>query len=466
MQSGAELNDKREKGRKMNVVIVGGGKVGRKLVEDFTSEGENVVLIDIKQTVCNHVEETYDVRCIAGSGTNVDVLLEAEIKKADLFIAVTANDEYNALCSVMAKKMGANRCVARIRNREYSKHLDFMRNMLGINMIVNPELATAGEISRILRFPAATKTETFAKGRIELIEFTVGEDNALCNMRLNEIYKKYKIKVLICAIQRGNGVFIPNGDFIIQSGDRLNITASHGDLTKFMREIGIIQKKVKTVMLIGGGRISFYLAKMLIESGMRVKIIEQNPQRCKELSEYIPKADIICGDGTERHTLEEEGIDRIDALVSLTGIDEENMVIAMYAQRRGVDKVIAKVNRLSFGDLMEETDVYSIVTPKNITANMIIRYARAMMSAKDTEMRTLYRIVSNRAEAMEFIVTKPSELTSKPLSQINILDNVLIAAILRRNRLFVPDGNSTLEVGDTVIVVTTQRIRSLADVLA
>lgn len=450
----------------MNVVIVGGGKVGRKLVEDFNNEGENVVLIDIKKSVCENVGETYDVRCVAGSGTNVDVLTEAEVKRADLFIAVTANDEYNALASIMAKKMGAGRCVARVRNREYSRHVDFMRDMLGINMIINPELATAGEISRILRFPAATKTETFAKGRIELIEFSVGEDNALCDMEIKEIYQKYKIKVLICAVQRGGDVFIPNGDFIIESGDRLHITASHSDLTRFMKEIGIIQKKVKTVMLIGGGRISFYLAKMLMDSGMRVKIIEQNPKRCAELSEHLPKADIICGDGTDRHILEEEGIDRVDALVSLTGMDEENMIISMYAQKRGADKVVAKINRSSFGDLLDETGVYSIVTPKNITANMIIRYARAMASAKDTEMRTLYRIVNNQAEAMEFIVNRESALTSKPLSQINILDNVLIAAIMRNNRIFVPDGNSTLEVGDTVIVVTTRRIRNLTDVLA
>lgn len=450
----------------MNVVIVGGGKVGRKLVEDFNNEGEDVVLIDIKKSVCEHVEETYDVRCVAGSGTNVDVLKESEVKRADLFIAVTANDEYNALCSIMAKKMGAERCVARVRNREYSRHIDFMRNMLGINMIINPELATAGEISRILRFPAATKTETFAKGRIELIEFAVDKENDLCGKALHEIYKKYKIKVLICAVQRGREVFIPNGDFVISSGDRLHVTASHGDLTRFMKEIGIIRKKVKTVMLIGGGRISFYLAKMLMDSGMRVKIIEQNPHRCNELSEHLPKADIICGDGTDKHILEEEGIDRIDALVSLTGIDEENMIISMYAKKCGVDKVIAKINSLSFGDLLDETGVYSIVTPKNITANMIIRYARAMASAKDTEMRTLYHIVNNQAEAMEFIVNQESALTSKPLSQINILDNVLIAAILRNNRISVPDGNSTLEVGDTVIVVTTRRIRTLTDVLA
>lgn len=450
----------------MNVVIVGGGKVGRKLVEDFNNEGEDVVLIDIKKSVCEQVQESFDVRCINGSGTDVDVLAEAHIKRADLFIAVTANDEYNALCSIMAKRMGADRCVARVRNREYSRHVDFMRDMLGINMIVNPELATAAEISRILRFPEATKTETFAKGRIELIEFTVNKENGLCGKALREIYKKYKIKVLICAVRRGNDVYIPNGSFVIESGDRINITASHADLTRFMREIGIIKKKVKTVMLIGGGRISFYLAKLLIASGMRVKIIEQNSDRCHELAEHLHHADIICADGTDRNILEEEGINSVDALVSLTGIDDENMIISMYAQKRGVDKVIAKVNSTSFGDLIEDTAVYSIVTPKNITANEIIRYARAMRSAQDTEMRTLYRIVDRRAEAMEFIVNKESALTSKPLSEIKIKDNVLIAVILRKNRILVPDGSSKIEVGDTVVVVTTQRIRTLTDMLA
>ncbi len=450
----------------MNVVIVGGGKVGRKLVDDFNNEGDNVVLIDIKSTICEKVEEAFDVRCINGSGTDIEILEEAEIKKSDLFIAVTEKDEYNALCAVMAKKLGANRCVARVRNREYSKQLDFMRNALGINLIVNPEYTTADEISRMLRFPAAIKTETFAKGRVELVEFSIGEDNVICNRAISEIYKRYKIKVLICAVQRGNDVFIPNGDFIIRCGDKIHITASHRDISLFMREIGAMQKKVKTVFLIGGGRISFYLAQMLIDSGMKVKIIEHNMARCRELAEHLPKADIICGDGTDRHILAEEGIDNVDSLVALTGIDEENMIISMYAKSRNVDKIVTKVNRLSFADLMESTGVYSIVTPKNITANTIIRYARAMKSAQDTEMRTLYRIVNSKAEAMEFIVNRESELTQRTLSKIKLKKNVLIAAILRKNKIFIPDGSTKIEVGDTVIVVTTQRISTLTDVLA
>lgn len=449
----------------MKVVIVGGGKVGRRLVEDFNNEGEDVILIEKKSDVCERIQESFDVMCICGSGADVETLYEADIKKADIFIAVTDDDELNALCSVMATKLGADRCVARVRKREYFKQLDFMRNALGINLIVNPEFTTAGEISRTLRFPAAMHAETFAKGRIELIAFNVPEDSALCGKAIHEIYRKYKIKVLICAVQRGSDVSIPNGDFVIEAGDTLSITASHRDLSHFMREIGVMQKKVKTVMIIGGGRISFYLAKLLLESGMKVKIIENNMDKCLNLSEHLAKADVVHGDGTDWRVLEEEGIDRVDSVVALTGIDEENMIISMYAKSRNVDKVITKINRESFADLMTKSGSYSIVTPKNITANLIIRYARAMKSAQDTEMRTLYRIVDNRAEAVEFIINRESALTEKPLCEIPMKKNVLIAAVLRNNKMFIPDGSCTLAVGDTIMVVTADRISTLSDIL-
>ena len=450
----------------MNVVIVGGGKVGRKLVEDFAKEGDDVVLIDVKEDVCETVQNMYDVRAVAGSGADIEVLEEAETRRADLFIAVTTNDELNTLCAVMAKKLGADRCVARVRNREYFKQLDFMRSALGINMIVNPEYTSAAEISRMLRFPAALSKETFAKGRIELIEFQVSEGSVLCGKSLIEIYKQLKIKVLICAVQRGEEVFIPKGDFVISAGDKIHITASHKDLAKFVRETGVMNRKIKSVMLIGGGRISFYLANLLIESGMSVKIIEQKAARCRTLAENLPNADIIHGDGTDRQVLEEEGIDRVDAIVALTGIDEENMVISMYAKKREVDKIVTKINRVSFADLMDAAGNYSIVTPQNITADMIIRYARAMKSAQDTEMHTLYRIVNNRAEAMEFKVSGGSALTEKPLMELKLKDNTLIAAIARGNRMFIPDGQSRIEKGDTVMVVTTERITTLTDILA
>lgn len=449
----------------MDIIIVGAGKVGAKLVEDLYDEQYNVVLIDINSEVCRQIQEDYDVMCINGSGTDLQILDEAGVKKADLFIAVTDNDEFNALCAVMASKLGAKRCVARVRNIEYFKQLDFMRNVLGINLTVNPEYETASEISRMLRFPAAIKVETFARGRLELIETKVDHDSVLCNRAVSEVYRSIKVKVLICAVQRGQEVFIPNGDFVIRSGDKLSITASHSDLTKFMRAVGVIQKRLKTVMIIGGGRISYYLARQLIESGMRVKIIEHKRDRCEYLTQYLPKADIVCGDGTDRHVLEEEGIQTVDSIVTLTGIDEENMIISMYAKSRNVDKVITKVNRLSFADIMESTGVYSIVSPKNITANMILGYVRAMKSAHDAEIRTLYRIVNNKAEALEFVVNNASALTSKPLAELKLKENVLIAAILRKNKMIKPDGNSTLEVGDRVMVVTTQYLTSLSDIL-
>lgn len=449
----------------MNIVIVGGGKVGSKLVEDFITEGDNVVLIDTKPELCEMIQDTLDVRCIAGSGADLEVLEEAGTRRADLFIAVTTNDELNALCAVMAKKLGAERCVARVRNSEYFKQLEFMRSALGISLIVNPEHASAAEISRMLRFPAAINTETFAKGRIELIEFQVGEDSVLAGKSLYEIYQSLRIKVLVCAVQRGEDVHIPKGDFVLESGDKIHITASHKDLAKFVRETGVMNKKIKSVMIIGGGRISYYLAHMLLESGLSVKVIEQDLKKCHSLAEALTGADIIHGDGTDRQVLQEEGIDHTDAIVALTGIDEENMVISMYAKTRGADKIVTKINRASFADLMDNTGVYSIVTPRNITADIIIRYARAMKSAQDTEMQTLYRIVNNKAEALEFIVNKNSVLTEKPLSEIRMKKNTLIGAIARGNRMFIPDGSSGVEIGDTVIVVTTERISTLTDIL-
>ncbi|MBQ6529665.1 MAG: Trk system potassium transporter TrkA, partial [Clostridia bacterium] len=343
--------------------------------------------------------------------------------------------------------------------------LDFMRSALGINMIVNPEFASAAEISRMLRFPAAINTETFAKGRVELVEFNVDPDSILIGKTLYEIYKEIKIKVLVCAVQRGNEVFIPNGNFVLQKDDKIHITATHKDLAKFVRETGVMNRKIKSVMLIGGGRISFYLTKLLLESGMSVKIIEQNLERCKQLAEALSGADIVHGDGTDRQVLEEEGIERTDAVVSLTGIDEENMVISIYARKQNVDKIITKINRESFADLMEGSGVHSIITPKKITADNIILYARAMKSAQDMEMQTLYRIVNNKAEAMEFVVNKNSELTEKPLSEIRMKKNTLIGAIARGNSMFIPDGSSRIEIGDTVVVVTTERISTLADIL-
>lgn len=449
----------------MNIIIIGGGKVGRRLVEDFDREGHSVILVDTRPEVIERIQEDYDVMGINGSGTDIEVLKEAGVNNCDLSICVTNQDEINALCAIISKKLGAKECIARIRNRRYFKQLGFMRDELGISMIVNPEYYAANEISRILRFPAAIKTETFAKGRIELAELKLPE--SLYDQPIHAIYKKYKVKVLICAVARGEDVIIPNGDFVLRENDKIYVTASHANVARFMRLAGLDNQNLKTAMIIGGGRISYYLANQLIESGMRVKVIEIDREKCIQMSEYVPKASVICGDGTDQYLLDEEGIDTVDSLVSLTGIDEENIIISMYARMKQVDKVVTKINRLSFAQMIDSTGIDSIVTPKDITANIIVGYARALNEVdSEPEVVSLYRIVNNKAEAVEFKISHESALTGKPLKDLKLKKNMLIAAIANDSGGGTPDGNSTIKVGDFVVVVTTEKLKRITDILA
>lgn len=448
----------------MKVIVIGGGKVGRTLVADLNNEGHDVVLIDIKSTVAEQIQDEFDIMGICGSGTDIEVLEEAGIKNTDLLIAVTDKDEFNALCGIIAKSLGAKRCVARVRNREYFKQMTFMRDVLGLNLIVNPEYYAASEISRILRFPAAIKTETFARGRVELAEMKLPE--SLNGKALREIYKMYRVKVLICAVQRGDEVIIPNGDFILRSGDRIHVTATHAAIAAFMKQAGVDNQRIKKALLIGGGRVAFYLAKQLTESGIKVKIIEQDMKQCEILADYLPNVSIACGDGTDQQVLEEEGINSYDALVALTGIDEENIIISMYAKtKKNIDKVITKVDRFAMSQVIAATGIDSIVTPKDITANTILAYARAMEASHDTEVRALYRIVNGNAEAIEFRITSESALTSVPLRELNLKNNILIAVIIKGNKIIIPDGNSTIEVGDTLIILTTEHLKKIGEIL-
>jgi len=449
----------------MNIIIIGGGKVGKKLVEDFAQEGHSVVLVDDNIEVIEQMQDNYDVRGIAGNGMDVEVLKESGMQNCDMVVCVTDKDEVNALCCVIAKKLGAKACVARIRNRQYYKQSGFMRNELGINMIVNPDLYAANEISRMLRFPATIKTETFARGRVELAQIKLPD--ALKDKPIFEIYTKYKVKILICAVARGDEVIIPNGEFVLREGDRIHVTASHSEMAKFMKLVMSENLHIKNVMIVGGGRIAYYLANGLIESGMKVRIIENNREKSTELSEYIPKADVIFGDGTDQELLNEEGIDSTDAFVSLTGIDEENIVISMYARMKKVDKVITKINRIPFAQMLDATGIDSVVTPKDITANIIVGYTRALNEVdSEPEVMSLYRIVNNKAEAVEFKVSKESELTGVPIKDLKLKKNILIAAIVSGNKTIIPGGDTTIEVGDTVMIVTTKCLKRLTDIIA
>lgn len=450
----------------MHIIVIGGGKVGITLIEHLAKEGHDIVLIDNDPKVVESIINQFDIMAICGNGATCGILTEAGVAKTNLVISVTHSDELNILCCMVAKRMGARHTIARVRNPDYASQLYFMRNELGLSMMINPEFEAANEISRILRFPSAIKLDTFAKGRVELVEIKIAAGSPLSGMPLRALHGKYHVQVLVCAVQRGDEVFIPTGDFVLQEGDKIHITASHAELAAFFKELGIFKNKVKTVLIIGGGKIAFYLARQLCEMGMKVKIIEQDKQRCVELSEMLPKAMILQGDGTDQSLLLEEGLQQVDALVALTGIDEENIIVSIYACLKQVDKVVTKVNRNSFTDILESIGLESVIAPKNITANNIVRYVRAKQNSVGSSVQTLYKLVNDKVEALEFIVSDNSLLIGKTLKELQLKDNLLVASIIRRGKLIFPRGSDTIEANDSVVVVTTnQFLRDLRDIL-
>ncbi len=451
----------------MDIIIVGGGKVGVTLTKHLCSEEHNIVLIDTKDTRIEEIVNAYDVMGVCGNGASLDVLREAGADKASLIIATTGSDELNILCCLIARKLGTRHSIARVRGPEYSKQLGFMRDELGISMMVNPELNTANEISRMLRFPAALKIESFNKGRIELVELHLGENSPLCGLTLSELYAKYQVKILVCAVERDGQVFIPNGQSVLQSHDRIHITASRPELSSFCKAIGVIQNRIRDVLIVGGGTIAYYLAQQLIDSGMRVKIIEQDEKRCTFLSEALPRCTIVCGDGTDQDVLQEEGLAHTDACVMLTGIDEENILMTLYARHQHVGKVITKVNRSHLVDLMNSMGSESIVSPQNTVTNMILQYVRAKHHVQGGTVRTLYRLVGGQVEALEFSVSGQNRALGTPLCDLKLKSGLLIACIVRGNKIIIPNGQSQFQENDSVIVITqNQLLRDFDDILA
>ncbi|MBQ4611302.1 MAG: Trk system potassium transporter TrkA [Clostridia bacterium] len=439
----------------MNIVIVGDGKVGFTLTERLSREEHNITVIDNHAAALNHTMNLQDVGCVEGNGVSHLVQTEAGVHKADLLIAATSADEINMLCCMVAKKLGAKHTIARVRDPQYQQQMFFLKDELGLSMTVNPEQAAAAEISRLLRFASAIKAEPFAKGRIEMVEFKVREGSPLHNMKLADFYGHFKLKALVCAARRGDELFIPKGNFVMQTGDKLSVLAAPRDVSAFFKATGTFKRKVKDVMIVGGGKIAYYLTRQLIESGLHVKIIEKDEAACERLCELLPRAQILHGDGTDHELLHEEGIDNTDALIALTGIDEENIILSMYANSRNVDKVITKVNNSRLADMVANVGVESLISPKDIAANSIISYVRAMTNATGSNVETLYRIADNGAEALEFRVREGSRCVGIPLKDLPIRDNVLIGAIIRGGNCIIPGGNDTIKVGDSVIVVTT-----------
>lgn len=443
----------------MDIVIVGCGKVGSSLAEVLSTKEHNVTVIDKRETIINDLTNDFDVMGIAGNCLQTSTLEEANVDKANIFIATTDSDEVNILSCLIARKMKARHCVARVRNPEFGKQLVFMREELGISMMINPDYTAANEIAKMLQYPAAINIESFARGRVDLAEVRISEGSVLNNTALFELSRKLKLDVLICAVQRGDDLVIPKGDFVLQTGDKIHLTASHSEMVKFFKNISADyrEKRVKSAVLIGGGRIAYHLASQLSEIGVKVKIIEINEKRCQALSESLSKVDISCADGTDHDILEEERVYDADAVVTLTGIDEENILLSLIAQKNGVKKVVTKVSRISLLQFSDNFGLDSIISPKTITVNQILQYVRAKQNSGGSSVITLYRLVNDRLEALEFIVRAPADYINIPLKDLKMRGDVLIASIVRGNDLIVPRGDDCVKINDSVIIITTNK---------
>lgn len=439
----------------MQIVIVGCGKVGRALAAQLSGEDNNVTVVDTNGDVVKTVANYYDVMGVAGNGASYSVLAEADIEHTDVLIAVTHNDEVNLLCCVVARKAANCHTIARVRNPVYSEERAFLRKELGLSMIINPEYAAAQEIARLLRFPSAIEIDSFSKGRIEMLRFRVPAASMLNGLALRELPQRLPMDVLICAAERGEEVLIPDGNFVIRSGDLLSMIAIPGNAAAFFKKVGISTNQVKNTMIIGGGEITYYLSKLLLNMGIRVKIIEKRRERCEELSDLLPKATIICGDGSDRELLREEHLEQMDSLVAGTDMDEENIILSLYARDRVRAKVVTKLNHLDFNDVIHSLDLDSLIYPKNIAAEYILQYVRAIGNSMGSNVETLYKLMDGRVEALEFLVHKNSDLAGIRLQDMRLKRNLLIAGIGRKGRLIIPGGQDEFLPGDSVIVVTT-----------
>lgn len=449
------FDSKNQKQQGLNIIIVGCGKVGAALIEQLSREGHDITVIDKDSEKVQEFSDLYDIMGLTGNGASYSVQMEAGIEYADLIIAVTDSDELNLLCCTVAKRVGNCAAIARVRTPDYSKEAGYLREKLGLTMIINPELETALEMSRILYLPTALEVNSFAHGQAELIKFKLPENNALDGLTIAQLAKRFRADVLICAVEREGEVYIPSGNFCMKTGDVISFVAPRKTIRSFMDQISIKTKKVKDTMIIGGGRAAYYLASQLLRMGISVKIIEQNKARCEELSILLPEAVIINGDGTDQELLSEEGIEHVQSFIPLTGIDEENIMLTMHARQVSDAKVITKVNRMTFKNVISTLDLGSVIYPRLITSEAIIAYVRAKNNSKDSNIETLYHMFDSRAEAIEFRINESSEVTGIPLMELNLKKDLLVCCICRNGSILIPSGQDTIQVGDTVVIVTT-----------
>lgn len=441
----------------MNIIIVGCGKVGYTLVEALSNENHNIVVIDTRQEKLDLVTDTLDVMGILGNGVSHTVLMQAGIETADLLIAVTGSDEENLLCCVIAKKRGHCQTIARIRNPIYNVEMEFLKKEFGINMIINPELTAANEISKVFQFPSAIRVDTFAKGRVELLHFKIGSNSPLIGLKLSKFHAALHCNnVLVCTITRNDSeVIIPNGDFEFAANDIVTIVAKRRDAIDFFRKIGMEKKRVTNTILAGGGKISYYLAKSLLMSGIKTTIIEINHDRCEFLSEQLPKATIICGDASDKELLSEECLENAGGFAALTDMDEENILLSLYANGISSAKTVTKVNRINFTSVINKLDLGSIIYPRVITAEYIIKYVRSMNNSLNSNVESLYKLEDGKAEVLEFLLKDNSSVCNIPLQELKFRKNTLICCIYRDNQVIVPSGQDCMLPGDSVMVATS-----------
>ena len=450
----------------MNIIIVGAGKVGITIADQLSSENHNITIIDLNQKKVEEAEEEFDAMGIVGNGASHQVQVEAGVMDAELLIAVTGSDELNLLCCLIAKKTGKCQTIARVRNPIYSKEVNFIKRQMGLSVVINPELTAAQEISQLLRLPYAKKVDTFARGRVEMIKFRMNPELHMDGLQVADIISKMKCDIMICGVERQGQVVIPNGDFVLKNNDMVSMMAVPKETAKFFRKMGIPTHQAKSTLIVGGGTIAYYLAKQLLEMRVDVRIIEQNKERCEMLSEQLPEATILQGDGTDKEFLLEEGLMHTDSFVALTNMDEENLMLALLARKYSNAKLIAKVNRIHFEEVVDELDIDSVIYPKNLAADHIVRYTRAMQNSLGSNVETLYKILDGQAEALEFVIREDSSVTNQRLMDLPLKDHLLVCYISRYGKLKMARGQDMLKVGDSVIIVTTHKcLHDITDIL-
>ena len=450
----------------MKIIIVGDGKVGFTLAEHLSQEKHDITVIDTNDDALKRASEALDVMCVKGNGASISALRESGVDTADVIIAATSMDEVNMVCCLTAKRLGAKYTIARVRNVEYALELSTLKKELGIDLVINPENATAVEIARLLRFPPAANIETFYRGRVELISFRVQEDDFLVGHPLSaQAYRLQELPMLFCAAEREGEVIIPDGSFVPQVGDRLYIIGQPVGLNAFFKMLGRYTPKIKDVFLVGGGRITHYLAAILENLGMRVKVVEKQMERCRHLSEVLPRTTVICGDGTDEELLESENIANADAFIALTDRDEDNLIISLYAMQQGLSKVIVKSNRQNYVGIAQAVGLDSVISPKLITANQILQVVRGIKNSKGSVMNALYKIPNGSAEAMEFVANETTRHLGVALKDLRLKRGILVAVLVHQSRIIIPDGSSSIQNGDTVIIVSrNQHILDINDI--